>query len=329
MLHLGRFLIASMVVAATLTAQAFAADPPKVELNKQPGQVEITVGGKPFATYVYADPKISRPYFAHVHAPNGTQVTRNHPPIAGKDKMDHPEFHPGIWLAFGDIEGNDYWRLKAPVEHSRFYPDRTNDTFSVLNRYLAANDPSDLICEEVCHFQIAPTPFGIMLLWDSTFLGVHKFTFGDQEEMGLGVRVATPMRVEAGDGSIPPGTGTMTDAKGRKNGAEIGGNDSDWCDYSGTVDGQQVGITIFCHPDNFRPSWFHARDYGFFAANAFGRAAFKKGPPSKVDVLPEDEFQLRYGVLVHSSADGKQPDLNAAFEYYKRLAGSENLRALE
>ena len=76
----------------------------------------------------------------------------------------------------------------------------------------------------------------------------------------------------------------MTDSEGRKNGAEIGGNSADWCDYSGTLDGQHVGMTIFCHPDNFRPSWFHARDYGFLAANAFGRAAFHKGEPSKVVV---------------------------------------------
>ena len=97
----------------------------------------------------------------------------------------------------------------------------------------------------------------------------------------------------------------MTDAKGRKNGAEIGGNSADWCDYSGTVDGKHVGMTIFCHPDNFRPSWFHARDYGFLAANAFGRAAFEKGEPSKVVVKPGETFRLRYGILVHADDDGK------------------------
>jgi hypothetical protein len=113
-------------------------------------------------------------------------------------------------------------------------------------------------------------------MWDSEFTGVREFAFGDQEEMGLGIRVATPLRVEAGDGSLPPGNGTMTDSEGRKNGAEIGGNSADWCDYSGSLNGQRVGMTIFCHPKNFRPSWFHARDYGFLAANAFGRAAFRK-----------------------------------------------------
>lgn len=329
MLHFGRLLVVSLVAAATLAAQALAADPPKVELNKQPGQVEITVGGKPFATYVYADPKISRPYFAHVHAPNGTQVTRNHPPIAGKDKMDHPEFHPGIWMAFGDISGNDYWRLKAPVKQSKLTLNADAGELSADSQYFSANDPSEVVCEESSRFQILPTKAGTLLTWDSTFTSPHEFTFGDQEEMGLGIRVATPLRVEAGDGSIPPGNGTMTDSAGRKNGEQIGGNSADWCDYSGTIDGQHVGMTIICHPDNFRPSWFHARDYGFLAANAFGRAAFKHGEPSKIVVKPGESLRLRYGILIHSGDAEQQPDLNAAYDEYVRLTKGEQPRAAE
>ena len=40
------------------------------------------------------------------------QVTRHHPPIEGQDRVDHGTFHPGIWMAFGDISGSDYWRLE-------------------------------------------------------------------------------------------------------------------------------------------------------------------------------------------------------------------------
>jgi hypothetical protein len=329
MLYFGRLLIASFVAAATLTAQAFAADLPKVEFKKQSGRVEITVGGKPFATYVYADPKISRPYFAHVHASNGTQVTRNHPLVAGQDKMDHPEFHPGIWLAFGDISGNDYWRLKARVKQSKLKLNADAGELSADNQYFAANNLPEVVCDENCRFQILPTKAGTLLTWDSTFTSPHEFTFGDQEEMGLGIRVATPLRVEVGDGSLPAGNGTMIDSAGRKNGEQIGGKSADWCDYSGTLGGEHVGMTIFCHPENFRPSWFHARDYGFLAANAFGRAAFKHGEPSKIVVKPGESLRLRYGILVHSGDSKQKPDLNAAYQEYVSLTKGEQHRAAE
>ena len=68
------------------------------------------IGGEPAATYVYRDETITRPYFAHVHAPGGMPLTRNHPPIAGTDPTDHAALHPGLWLAFGDLSGADDWR---------------------------------------------------------------------------------------------------------------------------------------------------------------------------------------------------------------------------
>jgi hypothetical protein len=238
--------------------------------------------------------------------------------------MDHPEFHPGIWMAFGDISGNDYWRLKARAEQVDLVEEPRGGagegSFTVRNRYLDAADPHKIVCNELCKFRVIARPEGTLLLWDSTFTGDNEFYFGDQEEMGLGIRLATPLRVETVDATLPPPTGTMTDAKGRKNGAQIGGKSSDWCDYSGTLDGGQVGMTIFCHPDNFRPSWFHARDYGFLAANAFGRAAFHHGEPSKIVVEPGQSLRLRYGILLHSGATVEVPQLQAAYEHYIRLA---------
>lgn len=319
--HTFRFLLFSFTALPALTV--CADELPGVSFSQQPDQIAITIGGEPVATYYYNDPEITRPYFAHVRAPGGVQVTRHHPPVEGEDKMDHPTFHPGIWMTFGDISGNDYWRLKARTAHEKFIEPpiggQGHGGFSVLNRYLAAVDDSKTVCEELCRYRILAGPAGYLLAWDSTFTSDEEFYFGDQEEMGLGIRVATPLRVEAGDGSIAPGNGTIIDAEGRRNGAEVGGNSAAWCDYSGTLDGRHVGITIFCHPENFRPTRFHARDYGYVAANAFGRAAFGKGPTSKVVVRPGEELRLRYGILLHSGAADEKPDLPAAYADYLRV----------
>jgi hypothetical protein len=100
---------------ATLPSPAAAADAPQVELTRGDGKVDIAIGGQPVATYYYNDKVIIRPFFAHLRAPSGVSVTRHHLPIEGQDVMDHPTFHPGIWMSFGDISGSDYWRLKARV----------------------------------------------------------------------------------------------------------------------------------------------------------------------------------------------------------------------
>lgn len=278
------------------------------------GKLRITIGGRPFATYVYQDEKIPRPYFAHVFTPVGIQVTRNHPPIEGKDRTDHATFHPGIWQAFGDISGADFWRNRATVRHVRFVQQpkggRGQGSFVVQNRYESNGKP---ICDETCRFTISVRPSGILLIWDSTFRSDQDdFYFGDQEEMGLGVRVATPISVVKG--------GQIINSDGLKNERQAWGKQANWCDYSGNIDGYRVGITLMPDPKNFRRSWFHARDYGLLLANAFGRNAFTKGKKSRVVVKKGETFRLRTGVLVHGSKANLALNLpNAYRDFLKQI----------
>jgi hypothetical protein len=101
----------------------------------------------------------------------------------------------------------------------------------------------------------------------------------------------------------------------------VWGDTADWCDFSGTIAGGRVGMTIFCHPENFRPSWFHARDYGLLVANPFGREAFGKGEKSSVVVQPGEKLRLRYGILIHSGTVGSKFDLATAYHEYLQQAG--------
>jgi hypothetical protein len=251
----------------------------------------IRIDGKPLAVYVWQDPNILRPYFAHLHAPNGTQVTRNLPPMAG-DANDHSTMHPGLWLGFGDISGADFWRNKGRVEVQFVeQPLASGSTggFAVRNHYRSIDKS---ICSELCRIRISVLPSGYLIDWDSRFSGDEDFSFGDQEEMGLGVRMATPLTVKSG--------GQITNSEGLKNEKQVWGQLSDWCDYGGTTGGRRIGILLMPDPLNFRRSWFHARDYGLLVANPFGANAFTKGPLSKLRVNAGTTFRLRYGVLIHS-----------------------------
>lgn len=298
-----------LLVASVLADSVTADESPIIRFQQENGELTITVGGDPLATYIYQDENTPRPYFAHVFAPGKTQVTRNHPPVKGKDTTDHAKFHPGIWLAFGDVSGNDYWRLKAKVVHDGFASSpkggRGHGAFRVRNRYQSA-DGKRTVCVESCRYTFLVRPAGYLLICDSRFSSDdNSFYFGDQEEMGLGVRVASPIAVSKG--------GRILNSDRLVNEKGAWGKQADWCDYSGVIDAQRVGMTIFTGELNFRRSWFHARDYGFVAANPFGRNAFTRGTKSKVTVAAGDSLRLRFGVLLHSTAKDRTTDLNAAY----------------
>jgi hypothetical protein len=273
---------------------------------------------KPFITYSFNDSGISRPYFANAYAPSGVKITRNHPPAAD-DPQDHEKMHPGMWLAFGDLSGADSWRLAASIEHVRFISQpRTTEgalKFTVENRYIS-NDGQHEICREVCNYTMAALPKGVAVHWDSVFRSDRdSVVFGDQEELGLGVRLAKSIAVKSGLG------GRILNSNGQKNEKQAWGQQADWCDYSGVVEGEFVGITIIPHPKNFRKAWCHARDTGFMAMNPFGRNAFTGGKMSAVVVPMNKPFQLRYAVLFHWNDHPMDFDPERAYREYLQSIG--------
>jgi hypothetical protein len=298
----------------------------EVSFAAERGQLHLRVAGENVATYVFEDQTITRPFLAHVRTPGGVQVTRNHPPQP-EDAQDHATFHPGIWLAFGDISGHDYWRLKAKVVHDGFVHKPSGGAgrggFAVRHRYLSA-DGKRTVCTELWRVTLHARPEGYALIWDSTFSPNADITFGDQEEMGLGVRLATPIAVTSKKG------GRILDTAGRRDGAGIWGKSAEWCDYSGTISGKHAGVLIVPDPANFRPAWWHARDYGLLVANPFGRRALTGGEKSSVTVRRGQPLRLRFGLLIHSAEKGDEFDPVAAARrlatLLKRSAGDEILR---
>jgi hypothetical protein len=308
----------SAVVLLSASGLAAADKPDGVVFRPGPDRVEILVRGRPFAVYVFADKTIKRPYFTAVKAPGGQPVTRHHPPRPGVDSTDHGTMHPGIHLAFGDLGGSDFWRNRGRVVHDGFVEAPSSGarqgSFTVRNSYRAG---SRVICREVCRHRVMIRPHGILLTYESRFSSESAgFFFGDQEEMGLGVRVDRELRVKGGRGSI-------INSEGRRNEKDVWGRPALWCGYGGVKDGQHVGLALMPDPGNFRKSWFHARDYGFLVANPFGRKAFTRGQPSRVNVATGKVFRLNFGVLVHGTAADEPVDLKAAYADYLSVIGDK------
>ena len=322
-MRLQRLLSATALVAlVTVCAARVAAKPADekavgVGFESRDGQVDVLVAGRVVATYVYQDAKTHRPYFKDVKTPSGIRVTRNHPPVEGKDRTDHPDMHPGLWLAFGDLGGRDFWRNKGPrVEHERFTKPPAGGPgsggFEVVNRYVA---DGQTICRETARYTVVARPAGYVIVWDSTFTpdGDGGFDFGEQEEMGLGVRIATPLAVKGGSGKIRNSRGGV-DEKG------TWGQSADWCDYAGVIDGRHVGVTLMVPPGGTTKPWFHSRDYGLLVANPFGPRA---GAPARLSVGPGATFRLRLAVFVHESDLADGVDIAAEYRVLAKVIGPD------
>lgn len=304
-----RLILLIAVTYLANTTNLFAAG---FAVDQRPDRLIITHDAKPVAHFVFRDTNTFRPYFAHVHTPDSLQVTRNHPPIAGVDPVDHPTMHPGIWLAFGNISGQDFWRNKATIRHEKFTitPETLKDqlTFATESALISTN--GDTLAKLNSTFVLTSVREGYLLSWRALFEpSTENFTFGDQEEMGFGIRVATPLSEK--NGGTVKNSDNVIDAK------NAWGKTAMWCDYSGTMSNRLVGITVMSSPQNFRPSWFHSRDYGLIVANPFGQKAFTKtGEPSSVLVKKGEITILRFAAFIHSTPTNQPPDLNTAYKTF-------------
>ncbi len=284
---------------------------PGIRFIKEKGKLVIVIDGWVAATYQYEHPKTKRPFFANLYSLSDKpiKVSRNFPPIEGKDVMDHGSYHPGIWLAFGDIGGADVWRMKAQVKQvdlSEVKAGKNRASFKVKNHYLKGGA---LICEEECTYSIVRTPMGYWIGYDSQFSSKNQdFYFGDQEEMGLGIRIASSITVKNG--------GAMFNSVGGIDEKGTWGKAADWLDYYGTIDGREVGMMLMGHPGNFRRPWFHSRNYGACVLNPFGRKAMKQGAVSKIVVKKKDSFRFRVAVFIHDKKQGEKLDREAVFKSY-------------
>ena len=290
-------------ITAWLVSQK--SSPQGLHVDQRDDRLIITHAGAPVAHYIFKNGQVLRPFFAHVHALDGTQVTRNFPPVEGQDPTDHADMHPGIWLGFGDISGTDFWRNKGRIVHLNFVdPPKISDgvlSFATQSSMLGVDQRE--LAKLVTRISLRAKDNSWQLKWEADFTPtIDDFWFGDQEEMGLGVRVATPLSEKNG--------GLITSSHGTTTAKATWGQPAAWCDYSGVVNGHHAGIMIIPDPANLQPSWWHNRDYGVFVSNPFGRNAMKQGEKSKIPVSRGKTYRLVHTIIIHSSSNTKGPDLS-------------------
>jgi hypothetical protein len=280
-------------------------------VRQEADRLTITHAGGPVADFVFRDDRILRPYFANLHAPGGLRVTRNHPPVEGADAVDHDTMHPGLWLAFGDINGVDFWRNKGRIQQVRFLEppivEQSRLRFATECRLLAPS--GEALGSVTNRFELSSRAGGWLVVWEALFRSdAGPLAFGDQEEMGFGVRVATAITEKNG--------GQIRNSAGQGTARTTWGQPAAWCDYSGVIGERRAGVLLMADPANFRASWWHNRNYGLMVANPFGREAMRQGPQSSILVPRGETFRVRFAALAYDAEPDEELDAAAVFREF-------------
>ncbi|MFL5338804.1 MAG: PmoA family protein [Gemmataceae bacterium] len=317
------FLVAAPAAAEPEIAATVADDKASVEFH----------AGKQLVTRYHIGPAVAKPYFYPVLAPGGVPVTRDWPMKTGAPQETKDHVHQkSAWFCHGDVipeglavapsgdtnvKGVDFWsegKGHGVIVCVEVNPVK-DDPAAVLTRNEWRDSSGTRVLDEARTIRLRPAAGGYLLVVDIDLgASVRPLTFGDTKEGSMGVRVRDEIRLSA-----KPATGALTNSNDKSGENEVWGMLADWCDYSGAVDGQPVGIALFDDPANKPRACWHSRGYGLMAANPFGRKA--SGFPAMRDrddlvkLAKGEHLKLRYGMFLHAGdvKDGKVAEAFAAF----------------
>ncbi len=295
-----------------------------VEFQHHGYQIDILIGGRPFTTY-YFNPAVAKPYLFPLRSAQGTVVTRSFPMLTDITGEDHDEPHQrAMYFAHGDINGLDFWGEAAFPKwsgHSSSTFGRT--VFRKLDEMLGGTDTGTLratfdlvkldgktIAEENQAYTFRGDERSRIIDCEFTIHATHgAVKVGDTKEGTFAIRVVK---------ALDSPSGHMVNSTGATGEKRIWGKRADWVDYYGNVAGEDVGIAIFDHPENFRhPTYWHARGYGLFAANPFGVREFTRDrrQDGGYTIPAGGSLNLRYRVLIHHG-DYREAQVADAYRKY-------------
>jgi hypothetical protein len=279
----------------------------QVKITAGPEKIAIEIDGRPFTDFYVAGPEVTKPYLHPLRAATGTYVTRMWPmenvPEEEGTKKDH-RHQRGLWFGHENVNGVDFWNNEA----SYTTPNRGRIVFRKLGAITSGKDKGTLAAtfewtgptgealvreDRVMTFYSGPTLR--VIDFDITLTALREATFGDKKDGLFGIRLRPALQEDTG-------TGHISNADGLAGEKQVWGKPSDWCDYSGQIGGEKLGIAILDHPGNPRhPARWHARGYGLFAENPFGLAVFTgdASQSGSLALAAGRRLRFRYRVIVH------------------------------
>ncbi|SPE35950.1 conserved exported hypothetical protein [Candidatus Sulfopaludibacter sp. SbA6] len=263
-------------------------------------QISVDIDGRPFTTFHYGA-ESGKPYLAPLRSASGKIVTRHFPmeEIPGESR-DHLH-HTGLWFSYDDVNGVKFWENdpsytkphigRIVVRNAEW---KNGGRAGTLTATMDWRDPDGkVLLVETRNMGFASDPKIRTIDFTVTLTAAVDVTFGDTKEGAFAIRLADAFTERKG--------ARMVDADGRATMAKVWGKRSNWVDYTAEVEGERLGVAIFDHPQNPRhPTYWHARDYGLFALNPFGKNAFDPDQEESHWKLPAGQnLVFRWRVVIH------------------------------
>lgn len=275
-------------------------------------------------TSLHYGPDVRVPYLWPVRGPGGVEMTRAYPvgPEREGEAKDHPH-HTSLWLAHGDVNGHDFWHAKGKtprvevVGTPKAATKKGVTTVDMTADWIAK--PGEALLRETRRMTLSEADGVRRIEIDVRLEALVDVTFGDTKEGTFALRLHPALRLK---GEVAKGH--ALDSEGRKDRA-LWGKRSRWLAYHGPIDGKEVAVSVFDHPDNLRhPTWWHARDYGLVGANPFGVHDFEKKPAGTGDfeLKKGKTLRMRYRVQLHAGAPDAEA-LEAQWRAWSNHSGSK------
>lgn len=293
---------------------ACAAGPFKV--TRLDDRVRVEIDGKLFTQYIFKG--YAKPICYPIMGPKGEFMVRHWPvePDFPGEQHDHPH-HKSLWFGLESIDGYDFWtdvKNFGRTEQTKLDKAEGGDTAVIQadNKWVAPT--GKVVCTDTRTITCSLTDDGDRVI--DYVVTMHAsdgdIHFGDRKDGLLGIRTCPQLRIDHGAHAVNSEGVT---------GKPIWGKRANWVDYSATVDGHTVGVSLFDNPLNMRhPTWWHAREYGLIGPNPFGISYFEHKPRGTGDyTLPAGKsITFRYRLIFHEG------DVDAAHtaERYKAYAAA-------
>src|SRR5260370_11715850 len=217
-----------------------------------PEDITVNIDGKPFTTFHYGT-DAAKPFLAPLRSASGKIVTRRFPMenVPGESR-DHLH-HRGLWFSYDDVNGVKFWendpsytrgRMGRIVVRDAQWKD--GDRSGTRTANIEWRDPNGkTLLVETRRMVFYTDPKLRTIDFHITLTAAEDVTFGDTKEGAFAIRLADSLTEKKGL--------KILDADGRTGMKNVWGKRSNWVDYSGDGDGEQLGVAVFDHPQKPRP----------------------------------------------------------------------------